>query len=53
MMVILNEEDGDMKTGTSISIVAAVMFNHPDAFGAALIHMPIKEAQKLRPAFAT
>ena len=71
-----------MKTGTSISIMAAVMFTIPMpsapaqgrapmsrrplwnydwlwyidimlAVGAALIHMPIKEAPKLRPALAT
>jgi len=28
-MVVMHEEDGDMKAGTSISIVAAVMFTIP------------------------
>ena len=29
MMVVINTEDGDMKTGTSISIVEAVLFTIP------------------------
>jgi hypothetical protein len=29
MIIVINAEDGDMKTGTSISIVAAVMFTIP------------------------
>jgi hypothetical protein len=29
MIVVINAEDGDMKTGTSISIVAVVMFTIP------------------------